>query len=286
MSKIDQFESAFAAAAKPRYRHEGVAVAKVVVFTDLEGAACEAWEQAVRAFLSSLTTGGEPELRLVPGRQCDTIGEVLAIVAKEAPDLVVTYRNLHSQAWQWPHSLSDHLEVLTQVADAPVLLLPRPGPDGTWSRAHARTDAVMALTDHLAGDDALVRWAVAFTASGGRLFLTHVEDDATFERYMSVIGKIPDLDSDIARDRIKKQLLREPRDYISSVASVLESEVPDIAVEAEIMMGHHLAVYRDLVKRLDIDLLVLHTKDEDQLAMHGISYPLAVELRHVPMLML
>jgi len=30
----------------------------------------------------------------------------------------------------------------------------------------------------------------------------------------------------------------------------------------------------------------LNTKDEDQLAMHGLAYPLAVELRQIPLLML
>ena len=35
-----------------------------------------------------------------------------------------------------------------------------------------------------------------------------------------------------------------------------------------------------------IDLLVLNTKDEDHSAMHGLAYPLAVELRNIPLLML
>jgi hypothetical protein len=30
----------------------------------------------------------------------------------------------------------------------------------------------------------------------------------------------------------------------------------------------------------------MNTKDEDQLAMHGLAYPLAVELRDIPLLML
>lgn len=30
----------------------------------------------------------------------------------------------------------------------------------------------------------------------------------------------------------------------------------------------------------------MHTKDEDQSAMHGLAYPLAVELRETPLLML
>ena len=53
-----------------------------------------------------------------------------------------------------------------------------------------------------------------------------------------------------------------------------------------VKLGHHLSDYARLVEEHEIDLLVLNTKDEDQMAMHGIAYPLAVELRDVPMLML
>ncbi len=51
-------------------------------------------------------------------------------------------------------------------------------------------------------------------------------------------------------------------------------------------MGHHLREVRRIVEEQDVNLLVLHTKDEDQLAMHGLAYPLVVELRHLPILML
>ena len=51
-------------------------------------------------------------------------------------------------------------------------------------------------------------------------------------------------------------------------------------------LGHLLADYRELVVENEIDLLVMYTKDEEQLAMHGIAYPLAVELRSTPLLML
>ena len=286
MSKIDQFESAFSAAAKPVYHHAQPPLARIVVFTDLEPVAAEAWGQAVRAFLGSLTFGGEPTWRIVTGRQCDTIGEVLAIVAKEQPDLVVTYRNLHSEAWRWPHSLSDHLEVLTQVADAPVLLMPRPAPDGQWEHPRDGTNAVMALNDHLSGDDRLVHWAVAFASERGRLWLTHIEDDATFDRYIDTISRIPEIDTDSARERIKHQLLREPRDYIARVADVLAVAVPGLRVESEVLMGHRVAVVRDLLATNHVDLLVLHTRDDEQLAMHGLSYPLTVELRDTPLLLL
>ncbi len=46
---------------------------------------------------------------------------------------------------------------------------------------------------------------------------------------------------------------------------------------------------KDYLKHIDekqVDLLVLNTKDGDQLAMHGLAYPLAVEVRQIPLLML
>ena len=51
-------------------------------------------------------------------------------------------------------------------------------------------------------------------------------------------------------------------------------------------MGRHLAEYRRLVEAHEVDLLVMHTKDEDQMAMHGMAYPLAIELRQIPLLLL
>jgi hypothetical protein len=50
--------------------------------------------------------------------------------------------------------------------------------------------------------------------------------------------------------------------------------------------GHHLSEYRRLVQEHDVDLLVMNTKDEGQLAMHGLAYPLAIEIRSIPLLLL
>ena len=51
-------------------------------------------------------------------------------------------------------------------------------------------------------------------------------------------------------------------------------------------MGRRIEEYTRLIEEHEVDLLVMHVKDEDQLAMHGLSYPLAVELRQIPLLML
>ena len=44
--------------------------------------------------------------------------------------------------------------------------------------------------------------------------------------------------------------------------------------------------YKRLIDEHRVDLLVMNTKDEDQLAMHGLSYPLTVELRDTPLLLI
>ena len=144
----------------------------------------------------------------------------------------------------------------------------------------------MAITDHLAGDDRLVNHALRFVADGGTLRLTHVDDDVTFDRYMDAISKIRTIDTDSARDAIRHQLLKEPSDYIESCAETLMATGLSLSVEKLVTFGHHLSEYRGLIDEHAVDLLVMNTKNEDQMAMHGIAYALAVELRHVPLLML
>ena len=46
------------------------------------------------------------------------------------------------------------------------------------------------------------------------------------------------------------------------------------------------ADYKKLIEQHEVDLLLLHTKDEDQLAMHGLAYPVTVELRDIPLLLI
>ena len=65
------------------------------------------------------------------GREFASPADLLERVAQHAPDLICTYRNLHSETWKYPYSLGEHLDVLTQMTSAPVLVLPHP-------RAHER----------------------------------------------------------------------------------------------------------------------------------------------------
>jgi hypothetical protein len=132
----------------------------------------------------------------------------------------------------------------------------------------------------------LVNYGVRFTLPGGTLFLSHVEDEAQFERTIATISKIPSIDTDDAKSAILEQLLKEPSDYVGSCRDILAAQEISIDTRGIVMLGHHLREYKRLIMEHEVDLLVLNTKDEDQLAMHGLAYPLAVELREIPLLML
>jgi hypothetical protein len=286
MSSLDQFESAFRSAAKEVFHHQPMVVRKILVITDKNEAETAAFTGAIRAFIGATLAEQAPSWREVIGPEYANIEELLEICEREQPDLICTYRHLKSDDWRYEHSLGEYLDVLSQTASAPVLALPHPDADRAADHALVNTDVVMAMTDHLTGSDLLVNAAVTFTQPGGRLCLTHVEDEHAFDRVLEVISKIPEIDTDVAREAIRAQLLKEPHDYVRSVKHVIERAGIAIEISELVVMGHHLSAYRKLVGDHAVDLLVMNTKDEDQLAMHGMAYPLAIELRHIPLLLL
>ena len=280
MSSVDEFESVFNAAAKPVFQHAPPPLGKALVVTDLQGAPAEIFSGLAQKFLSPMQGPWET----LDGGEFQTVKELLDAVDARKPDLVVTYRHLQSQAWRWPYSLGEHLDVLIQVAQPPVAILPHPGEDGTPETPPKNTDSVMAITDHLAGLDGLVNYAAAFTNLGGTLHLTHVECATTLDRYLDAIGKIPEIDTDIAREKLTAQLLREPAAYIESCTEVLKENGTDLTVAPHVEHGHRLEEFRRAAEENTVDLVVLEGHDEDQLAMNATAYSLAVELRNTPVL--
>lgn len=286
MSTLDRFESVFNAAAREVFAQQPVEIGRVLLVHDLAEALQDDFLYLAKGFLSVLEARDKPEWELFGGDAPFSVREVLNAVEQARPDLVVTYRHLHSAVGEWPHSLGEHVDVLTQATSTPVLVLPHPGRRDVPGHVLKNTDRVMAVTDHLAGDHRLVSHAAHFTQDGGTLYLAHVEDDTVFERYIAAIGKIPDLDTDIAREEIRARLVEDPTEYIESCRTGLARGNQHLTVESRVKLGHQLADYRGLVEENEIDLLVMYTKDDEQLAMHGIAYPLAVELRTTPLLML
>jgi hypothetical protein len=284
VTKLDVFESVFRSADKPVYTYGRVEIARVLVVTDLGDAAAAPLIDQLRTFLSVL--GNHPAWSHLGSADFGSVGSLLERVESAAPDLVVTYRHLHSNAWQWPHGLGEYLDVLTQATDFPVLVLPHPDAERALPHAMTNTDCVMAITDHLTADTRLVDHALRFTAPSGRCWLTHVESQRHFDHFLAAVEKIPEIETNDVRQLVKAQLLKEPRDYIESCREGIEARGVPVEVEAIVAMGDRVEEYRRLVESHSVDLLVFNTLDDDQLAMHGQAYSLAVELRDIPLLML
>ncbi len=286
MTNLDQFESVFKAADKPPFRHELVALRSVLIITDMNAAASATYAEQVQAFLKVLGPASEMTWNTVVGDEYAGVAPLLQRVAEHDPDLICVYRNLHAAATEYPHSLGTYVDVLTQATRIPVMLLPHPHLPSARQTTMLNTNSVMAVTDHVAGDHRLVSYAAAICEPGGTLYLTHLEDEATFERYLRTIAKIPSLNTEDARESILEQLLKDARDYIDSCRRVLSEEHVDITIEDIVTVGHHLNEHKRLIQECEVDVVVMNTKDEDQLAIHGLAYPLTIELRDTPLLLL
>ena len=286
MTIVDQFESVFRSAARTVFQAEPVEIESVLVISDGDGSAAEEFAARSRSFLEILDQRENLRWTTVSGSEYGTVPDLLDRVETERPGLICTHRHLHSESWRWPYTLGEYLDVLTQATTTPVLVIPHPERPEFQQLAGRRPRSVMAMTDHLTGDHRLVNYAAHVTHPGGRLLLGHVEDDAIFERYMEAISKISTINTDVARKEIKARLLKDPEDYVDSCRKGLARVWPELTVEAMVTSGHHIRAYRRLVEEHKVDLLVMNTKDEDQLAMHGLAYSLAIELRAIPLLLL
>ncbi len=284
MTQIDQFEAVFRAAAKTRFNYENISIASILVIADLDDYQAHLFGDRLRTYLKVL--GEDVAWHITKADECRTVGELLDMVEAKRPDLICTYRNVHSGGWRWPFSLGEHLDVLTQVTTTPVLVVPRPDADQQFLDATEDLNSVMAITDHLTNDDRLVNYAIRFTEKRGTLRLTHIESSHVFERYIDAISKIAAIDTTVAREEILRRLLKEPQDYIQSCIESMIEEDLQMNVKGDVTIGHRLKDYKDLVEEHRVDLLILNTKDDDQLAMHGLAHPLAIELRHTAILML
>lgn len=284
MTNIDQFESVFKSADKRPYVYEPLTLENGLIVTDLDDSKRPAYLERVKNFFTQMHPGPVQWTDL-GANDYHRVNELLDLVRDAAPDFVISYRNLHLPAGDFPYSLGVHLDVLTQATTIPVLVTPIPEQLEKDAACMATSGVVMAITDHMAQDHHLVSFAAQLTPSGGTLWLTHVEDQATFDRYIDTIGRIPSIDTDNARKVLLEQLLKEPADYIDSCRDVLMKR-ESITVQNEVVAGRLLDDYKRLVASHNVSLLVMNTKDEQQLAMHGMAYPLTIELRDTPLMLI
>jgi hypothetical protein len=283
MDHIDEFESMFRRAERESFQHVTIPIESVVFVTDQSASESERRRHEIQEFMPLLK--GVNSWREISGDQYSNVAKLLAKLDEQQTDMVITYRHLQEQSLVPQHSLGVFLDVLSQVTTIPVLVLP-----GTSTHPEPLTgklcDRVMVVADHISGDNGLINYGSRMCPDDGTLWLCHVEDDSVFERYMRVIAQIPEIDSDQARGLIETTLLKGAQDFIDTCIVEMQESRPSVTYENRVTRGHFLKQYTELIKSGDIDLLVTNTRDEDQLAMHGLAYSLSVELIGTAMLLL
>lgn len=280
---LDEFESIFRRAERERFTYVDIPITRVAIITDGDRAEAEAFRSHLPEFCPRLES--VTEWRLITGDQYNHVGELLEILERSRTDLIVTWRHLQEKSQIPRHSLGVYLDVLTQRTSIPVLVLPGSAA-AKRSLLQADCDRVMVVADHISGDNRLINYGARMCRNGGNLWLCHVEDDHVFRRYMAAVARIPRIDTGEATELIGQQLLKDAQDYIDDCIRVLRESGPHISCHSVVRRGHYLRDYRTLTDEHQIDLLVTNTKDDDQLAMHGVAYSLSVEMTDVSMLLL
>ncbi len=280
---IDEFESIFRRSEREVFNYVDIPIESVTVVSDGDAASAQHTIAMAQNFVPRLSKSSN--WRSITGDQFQTVAQLLEKLDQQQTDLIITYRHLHEESFVPQHSLGVYLDVLTQTTSIPVFVLPGSAAKPA-SVADRVCDRVMVVADHISGDNRLINYGVRMCREGGTIWLCHVEDNVVFERYMNAIGRIPEIDSDDARILIENQLLKDAQEFIDGCSKVIHDEGPNITVNSFVGRGHHLRDHRRLIDDNDVDLLVLNTKDDDQLAMHGRAYSLSVELTDTSMLLL
>jgi hypothetical protein len=284
---LDEFETPARAAEQKPFAYIDVPIKKATLVTDGSPQEAFALKQSITAFIPRLQSVNQ--WCYLTGEDYHNVGELLDALIEQPTDLIVTYRHLQEKSFIPQHSLGVYLDVLTQATSTPVLVLPGTAAEPISLKGKV-CDRVMVVTDHILGQHALVNHGVRFCGKQpqgqGELWLCHVEDDLVFARYMRTISHIPEIDAKVTETQLDRRLLKEASDFIdASIAELKRHKLP-LVFHSYVERGHRLRQYRELVNENQIELLVANTKDEDQLAMHGMAYSLSVELTHVAMLLL
>ncbi len=257
---------------------------RVVVLVDTPKQQSSAYADSMREFLKASNINPD-EFTVLGAEDFSNIQQMLSAVQAASPNLVVTHRHLHLNREELEHSLGTYLDTLLQGTSIPVLVTPSPNADGTPQPLEVARD-VLVMTDHLLDDPKSINYGVRLVAPGGIVHLCHVEDDAVFRKYMALIERIPEIETDIACEKIRAKLLQLPTDYIASCIEALQAESINAQINPIVRLGHRVTDYHQLIKEHEGDLLVCNTNDPEDLAIHPMAYAIALEFRQQPLLLL
>ena len=277
MLKLDHFASVFRAADKDIISIPKYTLSKVLLVTDVSHEkSIEIWKRWEALFFQNV------EVTILHGEESKDISLITQKVDASRCDLIISYRCLHSENWQYPHAIGSYVEVITQLTSTPVLLMPHILED---TQEYAPPESIILISDDLTKEAELLGWACSFRGHKSRYTLVELENLAHFNRMLDAIAKIPQIDTEIAQEKIMSQLQKDSQEWVERSQALLEEWDRSPSLSRTQIAQSCMSSCVELVEKEKAELIVLNTKDEDQLAIHGLVYPFMVQFRHIPLLL-
>ncbi len=280
--ELDNFTSQFKSAFKEGFNYSEVKVSNICLITSLGIEHSKRTQENVSSLLPEYSE--QYEWSILLDSQFASIQDMLKQIEICKPDLIVVERAIKTPEQDILYGLSPYIETITQVINTPILLLPANGLNLPSDKS--KDTKILVAAHHLIDSQGLINWGVFFAKPNGQIYLNHIEDRHTFKRYIEVIEKIPEIDSDIATKTIYDELLKLPTEFIETVRNELASKFPEIEILGLVKISHALSEIKHAMEGKEIDLLIVNSKDPSHLAMDAMSYECAIEFKNKHILML
>ena len=278
MLKLDHFASLFRAADKEQIVIPDISIRQILLVTDMnQEDSLQIWEKWKGLFDPSV------DIRIFDAEISLHLPSLIEAMKHVECDLVVTYRCLHSDAWQYPYAIGSYVEVLTQIIPFPVLLMPHPHQN---TDTYTKPKNLLLFSSELTQESELVGFANAFVASKDEsLIMIQMDDKATYDRIFDIISKIPQIDTDDAQYYIQERRSLEMKDWVTRCIDFLEQKGNAPHMSYMDIYDPSMKKCASLIEEHQADLLIINTKDDEQLAIHGLAYPIMVQFRNIPLLL-
>ena len=279
--RLDLFESIFKRAQRINFDYAPPVLDSVLILTS------ELAEAAPATLIErSLGVLNRPMPPIVARRSLSNDADELSIgnlVLDLSPDLIVLQRHLLQGDHTWNRGFGGLVQSLIQHHSIPILVLPNHLTEPNESTGFT---TVAAVVDQPLNNNDLVNWASTFCNSPGALYLHHIEAEDQFERTMTAIERIPELNSQVARRTLKRELMQEADRFLQHCQLTLQQYRPDLSVQYSVDMTRVQHGYLSWLEQTKPDLIVLDTLDATRALNRGIAGVLSLQFTDLPFLLL
>ena len=210
----------------------------------------------------------EAEIDVFTGSN-DTSWETLKSRIDETnADLIVSERLLFENHKDFDHSLGVYIEAVSQTFSTPLLIVGERTPT---------TGNVIVGFETAVFDTDIINKAMSFCDE--KLILAHIIDKGIYDQFSYALDRVPDLVYSDFEEEIKNQL----NQYVFNLSKGVNKALSDIdnSLHSNVISYSNIGVvsreFKDLIEKYKPSLLAFQSKDETQLAMHGLGYAMAVE---------